>query len=511
MMKLLLLKLPYAPHPETDKPDDFRTQSSFRPVPSLALAALGGFARRYAPGWEVEAIDLNIEAYALPSLPIDTARYPALLKSALRNSEYDVLGLSAMFVYNCRWVADAVRLSREFHPNARIILGGGYPTMFPRKCKQEYGIEVISGEGEPGLLRALGLKSGKFPPDQLVDPADLPTPAWDLLHVKRYFERSGDRVLPFEASRGCPYGCTYCTVSGVWGRRVRYKRISQLLAEIKFARQAWGVEKIHFVDDNLTFNKQWSTRFLHRFLSMTDRPELAASNFSVKHLDEVTIDLLSAAGVKQFNVAVETGSKEMQKRINKRLDFTQVWDVVSAIKKRGLHAHICWMVGFPGETREQIEETFGFAQVLRAHSNQFLTVLPYPGTKLFEDAKREGLLNEPESLDHYDCRGGDYVKGIDYEWLRQEVYDQNIMLNFLNSPLMDEPGRFVPYLKSLVQRLPKHVIAHVILGYLGETEHYATARKLLRKPELQKTFGRYMDSVHPVMKAFRRADHDQPR
>ena len=69
----------------------------------------------------------------------------------------------------------------------------------------------------------------------------------------------------------------------------------------------------------------------------------------------------------EFSIAVETGSPEMQKRINKNLNFDMVRKVVKMIKSHGVPVYICWMVGFPNETLDQINETFNFARELKAN------------------------------------------------------------------------------------------------------------------------------------------------
>jgi len=508
-VKVLLLKLPYCPHPKTTKPADFRTKSSFRPVPSLALATLTAFLRRYAPGIEVEAIDLNIMAYERPGTPIREDLYADLLEMAIQNSEYDVLGLSAMFVYNEKWVETACCLSRKHHRKAQVVVGGGYPTMFPDRCKSEHHVHPIVGEGEIKLTEWLLGLIGRRPPPGLagggpMPPKLLPPPAWDALDVSRYFEASGDRVLPIEASRGCPYACTYCTVSAVWGDKVRYKPVENLIAEIKLARKRYGVETLHFVDDNLTFNRQWAKEFLTRLVDMKNRPAITASNFSVKHLQPEIVDLLLAAGMRQFNVAIETGSPAIQKRINKKLDLAKARKTVAMLKDKGCTVHLCWMLGFPGETRKQIEQTLNLAREMNAHSNQFLTVLPYPGTKLFEEAKATGWLKlDPDDLDHYDCRGGDYIAS--HEWtaeeLRDLIYDANIEMNFIHNPWWNEPEgrmRMREQLGALVLRLPDHVIAHYLLGILGVDGHYHRALHLLERDDLRKVFGKYMGAAEAL-------------
>jgi hypothetical protein len=128
---VLLLKVPFCPYPDASKEDDdFRTRSTFRPWPSLALAALCAFIDRYKTiDYRLKAIDVNIEAYTKPGVSMDTRLYPGLLADSIKNNDYDILAISATFIFNVRWVKMAVELSRKYHPDAKIVIGGGYPTI----------------------------------------------------------------------------------------------------------------------------------------------------------------------------------------------------------------------------------------------------------------------------------------------------------------------------------------------------------------------------------------------
>lgn len=228
--RILLLKIPYCSFPGTTKKNiDYRTQQSFRPIPSLALATLSSFIDKYKSyDYRLSVVDINIEAYTEPSKSIDTSFYVNLLYGRIKNVEYDVLAISAMFVFNYRWVDMAVKLSRRFQPGAKIILGGGYATLFPERCLREHEIDnVVIGEGEATFLHILNRYNshydrefeGKFPFDgyasrsecgtvqfcrkeSFLNLDDLAPPAWHYFNLEKYFRNSGDRVLPIEGSRG---------------------------------------------------------------------------------------------------------------------------------------------------------------------------------------------------------------------------------------------------------------------------------------------------------------------
>jgi hypothetical protein len=174
------------------------------------------------------------------------------------------------------------------------------------------------------------------------------------------------------------------------------------------------------------------------------------------------------------------------------------------------------MLGFPNETLQQINSTIGFARELRAHSNQFMTVLPYPGTKLFEEAKNNDLLMSPdEDLDRYDNRKCDYLKSDEWDstQLQEMSYDANIELNFLNNPCLDTAeGRdfILRKFEDLLLTLPEHIIIHISVGYINKLKsnlinyekHYKEAVRLFERQPLYNTFIKYLSWDHDIINDF---------
>jgi anaerobic magnesium-protoporphyrin IX monomethyl ester cyclase len=541
--KILLLKVPHCVHPDAVfSGESFRQKHTFRPIPSFALAVLCAFIEKNSSfGYGIKAVDVNTEAYQKPGVPIDIREYPLLLEDIIKSQVYDVLAVSTMFVFNARWLKMAVELSRLYHPEAKIIAGGGYPTIFPRKCLENYQLDnVVIGEGETALLHLLNrynfyrdkIFEEKFPFDgcggknekgeieivpkkSYLDMNDVPMPAWNYLGVEKYFEKSGERVLPMEAVRGCPYRCTFCNTQLTWGYRLRYKKVDKLIEEMKELERKYRV-KLHFIDDNRSVDRSWMLDFLDSVIREQITLESAPSSFHANHLDEKLLDLLKTAGVKTIGIGVESGSQQQQKRLKKNLDLSHVKKIVKLIKSKGLLVHINYMVGFPHETVVQIKETIDLARELKAHSNQFLILVPYPGTEIYEEAKRDLLLTFDEScLDSYEPRGTNFLRSDEwtYEQLAEMIYDANIDLNFLNnSALSEEENRnwFLGFLKNLLLRIPGHVIVLIVLGYLLKNQdksgnwemYYLEAIKNLGIEAVFETFHKYLSWKHPIIDEF---------
>ena len=508
-MKVLLLKLPYCRHPEAAPRTDFRTSNSYRPMPSLALAALSGFLKAYGPAaLEIECVDSNLWGYASTSCERSMMR-PSL-EVTIKSRDYDLLGISVPFSYNWRWLKDAVKFHQEHHPDSGLVLGGAGVAALSAP-QQERGVAVgniLKGEGEEGFLNRLTppFKMDIFNLWQNLEA--LPIPDWGALDLDAYFAANPDRTLPIEASRGCPYGCSYCTVTDTWGPKVRYKSTHQVLREIVALHMRFGVKKVHFVDDNLSFNREWFQHFLELFRQSKLPVQLDASNFSIKHLDEQLAELMVGCGFKRVSVAIESASPQIQRKTGKKLDLEKAAAQVKMLKASGLQVHLCWMLGFPGETPDQILKTLHLAKQLKATSNQFLTVTPLPGTRLWAEAKEAGVLADIP-LDALDCRGARPFKNQEwtYDWLEERIYDANIQCNFLGNPLQrNNRLAFKAYLEGVVTNHPGHVIAEILLGWLSTGAQrdalWDAAQKHL-ETEAGAVFKKYLDAAHPAIAAFK--------
>ena len=515
MNNVLFLSLPYCNHPGTPGiDDDFQVKSTYRPIPSLALPTLCAFVERHASRkYTIQAIDLNLAGYTEPDMPIVESVYSDALLNAISGTHYDVLAISAPFIYSHRWLKDAVAYSRKYNPESRIIVGGGFATIYPDRILSEYGADaVIIGEGEFAFLQALDdfpNIQGVYRSDRFIDMTETPIPAWDYLEIEQYFEKSGSKMIPIEASRGCPFSCSYCNTSISWGSKVRYKTPANLVKEIEWLCARYDTPTLHFVDDNISFEKAWIVDFLSRLIASTASPALSFSNFSVKRLDNDILDLLFDAGTSIIPIAIESGSERIREELHKPFYYEKTVSIIEYIKSKGKQVHILWMAGFPGETLAELGMTFDLARKLGAHKNQFAITIPYPGTELYRNAKADGfLLSDDMDLDAFDNRKGNFFKSDawTYPELRNMVYDVNIELNFLKNPnLKTVSGRafLKRFLKGLVIQLPEHIIAHVLLGYLGEEEHFPIALGLLNCNHVMSTFERFMSWDVPPIREFK--------
>ena len=222
------------------------------------------------------------------------------------------------------------------------------------------------------------------------------------------------------------------------------------------------------------------------------------SNFDMRFLRDDVLDALKKLGVEQVTIATETGSESTQRKISKYLKLDRVREVVQRLHKKGFIIHNCLILGFPGESFDDMMETVTFAKELRTESIQIHPLQPYRGTKAYEEAVALGVIDQMFE-DDYESRQWHTSKVSGEDWdaetCEKLAYDTAIELNFLSTPLWDtKKGRTILSKKMdrLNDVLPGHVIAYICRGYLeklstGErdSELYALAQESLRSPEGQ--------------------------
>ena len=579
---ILLIKVPYINHPQSncavdkkEKKDvedsevnqkikkdeksplnnnhtkDFKTVTPFRPIPSLALSTLSAFFEKYKTyDYNLKCIDINtlIYDYQKPDEnrdQIDATTYVKIIEDILKKENYDILAISAMFVMSQRWVSDALKYSKKYNPNAKIIIGGGYPTIYPEYVLRKHDIDVsVVGEGDDTFLHVVNRlnnivdekfdkkfpfegyagkdSSGKifFVPRKkgFIDLEDLPPASYEWLDTKNYFKKSGNNILPVEASRGCPYGCTYCNTFISWGKSVRYKNVDNLIKEMSNLKLNYKA-KLHFVDDNLSFDKDWTIRWLDKLAEKKLDFNVSCSNFHYRRLDEEILDKLFKIGVKEICIALETGSDSMNRKVRRSLDWERARKVVEHSRKRGMRSAVFWMVGFPGESMDELNETFRLAKEIRATLTLFSIVMPYPGTKMWDDAKNlNALIVDDDSimdLFYYrSSKGNLRSKEWSTEKINDMAYDAQINLNFLNSPAL-ETDHERKFLKSWLQNtilryLPQHIIAKILLAHLHKEDkeyeksdhYYKKSMELFSNENLKKTFQKYLHWDNKIIKGF---------
>jgi radical SAM superfamily enzyme YgiQ (UPF0313 family) len=235
------------------------------------------------------------------------------------------------------------------------------------------------------------------------DIASLPAPAWDLFNMQRYFEigafqsprTNAEKILPVMVSRGCPEVCTFCTTPDTWGMRVRWRDPSNIRNEIHNAIAIFGrVDEIQLVDDNITANLRGLYQLcdiLEEFGIRWCTPNGTKANYHMAK-QPLYYSRMKESGCYQITIACESGNQRvMDNIVRKKLKLCEIAKSVENAKNAGLFVHTFWIAGFPGETRDDMEETIAFAASIGADSYSVAILSPLPGTPVYREVVERQL------------------------------------------------------------------------------------------------------------------------
>ena len=291
-----------------------------------------------------------------------------------------------------------------------IIAGGLHPTFAPLSVLESGAFDYLClGEGEEAVCELLThLESGRGIPaagisniwlkgsmrPEIRPPAavdDLPFMARDLLE-----ENHG--VVHISTMRGCPFPCAYCAggaIGRLYGGRayIRRRSVDGVLEEL---RQLWRnapVNYVIFLDDTFTLDRNWLKEFCRTY------GQEFGTGFSINaRADTVNPEILSMlkkAGCMHVIYGVESGSRRVREDIlNRPGDSGLFIDAVRWTKEAGMLATTNYMIGIPGETAKDIEETLVLNEKLAPDDFGCFVFYPYPGTVLFEVCRENGYLPE---------------------------------------------------------------------------------------------------------------------
>ncbi len=320
---------------------------------------------------------------------------------------------------------EAVRLIREELGQIPVFAGGIHPSfMYDEALDHGFDV-VVRGEGEittrelidmlekkglekEYLKKVMGIafrdKDGKTiltPPRPLVTKLDeLPYPAYHLLPMEKYrLFNKPIRVAHILATRGCPYGCMYCSTSYYWGRRIRYRSGENVAREIEYLHDKYHVKYISFADDELTIARKTVDGFISELKERGIDIKFACGS-RVDHVDKNYMKYLYDNGCAALYFGVESSSQFTLDRIGKRITIERIKKVFEWRKELGGFAMGSFILGFPWETTEDMKRTIDFAIKLDPSYAQFTALTPYPGTPFYRYAKMYNLIVD-NNWEHY--------------------------------------------------------------------------------------------------------------
>ncbi len=233
-----------------------------------------------------------------------------------------------------------------------------------------------------------------------LDWSEMDLPAYGALYNFNDFPVMGGRYIPIQTSRGCPYSCTYC--HGHFGKKVRARDPVKVVAEMAELARRFDVREFHISDDIFNHRKGRIEELCAQIRrSRLDVRFAFPNGLRGDRLTAAEIEALAGAGCHALSLAVETVTPRFQEMIGKRLKLPRVFRAAQWAEKQGILTRCFVMLGFPGETLEEMKATMQAVADSAFDIVHIFTVAPNPGTDLFLRAVEAGF-------DPHRWHGADY-------------------------------------------------------------------------------------------------------
>ncbi|UCD85423.1 MAG: B12-binding domain-containing radical SAM protein [Deltaproteobacteria bacterium] len=337
------------------------------------------------------------------------------LEKTLIEFKPEVVGITVMtvFWYDACQIAKKVK---EILPNTIVVCGGSHTWLYPAESLSHRDFDVVvQGEGEITFTQLIErLESGQdlegLPgiwyrsDDQVIknhprpvepEPDLFPFPDRSDFDIKQH-RFPLDRYSPAAVvitSRGCPYHCTFCQNNDHHYRRRLAERVVDEILECK----GMGYNSVDFYDDNFNQSRRHVESLCHEMIKhRVNMPWICRAR--VDRIDRDLIKLMAETGCKRIHFGVESATQRILDEINKGINIEQAREAFALAKEAGISTVAYFIIGFPGETLEEANNTIALAFELDPDYPQCLALMPVPSTPIYEKALKD--LNF----------GGDYIR-----------------------------------------------------------------------------------------------------
>lgn len=345
---------------------------------------------------------------------VDTAR----LKTVLEQFSPEIVGISVM---SSRGLKDAIRISKELkNRGLPVVWGGQLPSLQPELVIRNNYVDIVSvGEGEETWLeladRISGNKSvddvpgiiyekdGKIicnPCRPFLDLAKLPAQDWSLIDVPKYMQTylGCKKMMYLYSSKGCPGHCAFCPNVTYHKSTHRDRPNAQVVAEIKYLKEHYGLDGVYFSDEVWRLKRSEMQDFCRR-IKEVEQPFQWGVDLRVGIFNEEDYRMMYDAGCRWIFFGIESGSRDMQRRIHKNINYDAIKPTISLLNEIGFTTMSSFIVGFPDETEEQLRETASMLNDLPIGLTPIFHFTPIPGTELYDRLVAEGRYPLPQKLE----------------------------------------------------------------------------------------------------------------
>lgn len=494
----LLINTPFLPlSPEEIEEFPVSKQSRISVAPPLSICYLSSFMK--SKGYTVQLLDLEVEIFYLlkKNSSYNLDEIVALIKKKMESSKAGVVGISCFTSARYKQAHKIAEIVKSVNKNVRVVLGGNYPTNSPILAMQDINTDfIVLGEGELifwNLLEALSnnknlnsvsgigyKKDGRINitkrnfTDFIYDLDTLPLPDYKTLCIEKYYDiemsqslEGNFRFFTVFSSRGCPWQCIFCGARNIFGRKYRARSAENVLKEIDWLITDYNAEEIQFQDDNLTFDKKRAEAIFDGLIIRGSKiPWTTPNGLDSSTLDKGLLEKIKKSGGRDLSIAVESGNPRVLRMVGKHIDLNKIRELVRIMQDLGIYSKAFFMLGFPGETKQEMEDTINYAAQLKADWVMFSIVNPLPGTEMSEAAFKKCYFSDNILKNIGYLNANLKTEEFTPEYVEEIAYDANIKINFLHNPNLNKRDINIAIrdFSRIAERYPDHAIARYCLA-----------------------------------------------
>ncbi len=416
------------------------------------------------------------------------------LKALVLENDINIVGLSGFTPHIYAAYRNA-KLVKQANPKIKVIMGGPHVTVLPQEALDNGADIAIKGEAEqviydllphlynfdvdaiskvPGVYMTVEGKTVNNPrPPRITDLDSLPMPARHLF--KGYPERYKN-MLPLDLkkgwlsttivpSRGCSAHCVFCNKQ-VFGSMITARSPENVVGEIKYLVEKYGINEISMSDDFFTFDPERVKRICRLLIEAKLGIKWVCSNTRVDILDDEMYKLMKKSGCYRINFGIESGVQKIIDSIGKNISLAQVLQAIAMANKYNFNIVVNFIIGHHTETEEDIRETVRFAKSLDVDVVQLGINTPFPGTPLYKILKSDGnLLSEKWNEYNYSDKVLFKTKNLSQErifelykwaWKQVTIFNRKFIFRAVWKFLFDKETSWRQYytaFQGLLQRI----------------------------------------------------------
>ncbi len=295
------------------------------------------------------------------------------------------------------------------NPEALTIIGGPHATALPHTIGHEFD-KVVVGEGEKSFTEILkdyteekNLDKRIYSSPLIRNLDSIPFPARDLIPYESVFNKDafvagGEYTGTIMSSRGCIGDCSFCGSENMWHRKVRFRTPDNVVEELKYMIDNFGVRYFKFHDDTVAMNKKRMYELCDKIKPL-DILWKACTRVDYSQLD--MLKKMKQSGCQEVAFGIESLEQKVLDKNQKGTNLSQINEAMKNTKLAGLDSRLYFMIGLPGEPQGFSDRLYQFIDKARPDSVVISTFVPYPGTPIYNNPDKWGIKIKDVKFDKY--------------------------------------------------------------------------------------------------------------